>query len=272
VDDIMNLTSAGAFAPLFASPLPPPVTFVPAENEETNRRSKAAIVLGAMALAAVAIVGVAALVGARSRSSARAPTAVMATAVSAPADVSSVAATAPTPTLVMAASTAPAFGTQPAATTTQPARSAAQPARSAAHSNDTRTVTAQVPTVSTPSAVTKCCSGESEMACHMRLSAGAACGAEPPGSKSTSAPPFDRAVAARELGITMATCKRGDGPTGAGHVKVTFQPSGSVSAVDVDAPYAGTATGACIALRYRGVSVPPFAGGPLAVGKTFVIE
>jgi hypothetical protein len=106
----------------------------------------------------------------------------------------------------------------------------------------------------------------------MRISAGASCGAEPPGSTVTSAAPFDRAAAVRALGIDMASCKRSDGPTGAGHVKVTFQPNGSVSAVDVDAPYAGTATGVCIAKRYRGATIPPFAGSALAVGKTIVIE
>jgi hypothetical protein len=87
-----------------------------------------------------------------------------------------------------------------------------------------------------------------------------------------SAPPFDRPAAARALGISVASCKRGDGPTGTGHVKVTFLPSGAASAVDVEAPYAGTATGACVAQRYRGATVPPFAGGPLSVGKTFAIE
>jgi hypothetical protein len=106
----------------------------------------------------------------------------------------------------------------------------------------------------------------------MRVAAGAACSAEQPASTVTSAAPFDRAAAARALGINVSSCKRADGPTGAGHVKVTFQPSGSVSAVDVEAPYAGTATGACVAQRYRAASVPAFAGGPLSVGKTFAIE
>ncbi len=110
------------------------------------------------------------------------------------------------------------------------------------------------------------------MACQMRLSAGATCGAEPPVSREASSPPFDRPAAARALAINVTSCKRGDGPVGTGHLKVTFQPSGSVSAVDVDAPYAATATGACVAQRYRGVSVPPFAGGPLSVGKSFAIE
>jgi hypothetical protein len=44
-----------------------------------------------------------------------------------------------------------------------------------------------------------------------------------------------------------------------------------VSSVEVDAPYAGTAAGACVAQRYRTVTVPPFAGGPVAAGKSFTI-
>jgi hypothetical protein len=106
----------------------------------------------------------------------------------------------------------------------------------------------------------------------MRVAAGATCSAEPTGPTVTSAPPFDRVAAARALGVSVASCRRGDAPSGAGHVKVTFQPSGNASAVEVDAPYAGTATGSCIAQRFRGASVPPFAGAPLSVGKSFVIE
>jgi predicted Zn finger-like uncharacterized protein len=276
-DDTVNLSGGGPFAPLFAPALPPPVTFVPAENERAARRGKGPIVIGAMTLAVVAMVGVAAFAGVRSRSSAPAVTAVTAaTAVSAPADVPSVAGTAPSTDPAMAASEAPlASGTQLGAVA--PVRmgttsNVAPPSRSAAHSNDSRSVAAQAPAVSTPSTATKCCPGESEIACQMRISAGAACSAEPPASTVTSAAAFDRPAAARALGINVASCKRADGPTGAGHVKVTFQPSGSVSAVDVDAPYAGTATGACVAQRYRRAAVPPFAGGPLSVGKSFAIE
>jgi hypothetical protein len=110
------------------------------------------------------------------------------------------------------------------------------------------------------------------MACHIRVAAGASCAAEATGPTVTSAPPFDRVAAARALGINVASCKRGDAPAGAGHVKVTFQPSGNASAVEVDAPYAGTATGSCIAQRFRGASVPAFAGAPLSVGKSFLID
>jgi hypothetical protein len=107
----------------------------------------------------------------------------------------------------------------------------------------------------------------------MRLSVGAPCGeTQSASSSSGSAPAFDRSAALRALGISVASCKRPDGPTGAGHVKVTFQPTGSVSAVDVDAPYGGTRTGTCVAERYRSVNIPAFSGSPLMVGKTFAID
>lgn len=105
----------------------------------------------------------------------------------------------------------------------------------------------------------------------MRLAVGAPCGGSPSAATIGTAPPFDRAAALRALGVGVASCKRDDGPTGPGHVKVTFQPSGSASAVEIDAPYAGTAVGACVAQRFRTVTIPAFAGGPLALGKTFAI-
>jgi hypothetical protein len=88
---------------------------------------------------------------------------------------------------------------------------------------------------------------------------------------TASAPPFNRDAAARALSVNVAGCRRDDGPTGPGHLKVTFQPNGSASAVDVDAPYANTAVGACVADRFRAVTIPAFADGPLSLGKTFAI-
>lgn len=105
----------------------------------------------------------------------------------------------------------------------------------------------------------------------MRLSVGGACG-ETRSTASLPAPPFDRSAAARALGISVESCKRPDGPTGPGHVRVTFQPSGAVSAVEVDAPYSGTAVGACVAQRYRSVSMPAFSGNAITAGKTFAIQ
>ena len=168
-DDIVNLSGGGAFAPLFA----PPMTFVPAENEEPARRGKGPIVTGAMALAFVAMVSVAAFASVRSRSSASP------TRVGAPADVPSALGPAPSNTLAATANEAPpASDTRIAAVTpvrTGTTSNVAPPARSAARSNDSRSVAAQAATVSAPSAAPKCCPGESELACHMRIAAGAAC-------------------------------------------------------------------------------------------------
>ena len=108
----------------------------------------------------------------------------------------------------------------------------------------------------------------------MRISVGAACAdRETTSSKAkVDAGPFDRAAAARALSISVASCKAAAGPTGRGHAKVTFQPSGEPSAAELEAPYAGTAVGACVAQRYLSVRIPSFAGAPVNVGKTFSID
>lgn len=94
----------------------------------------------------------------------------------------------------------------------------------------------------------------------------------PPGP-STS-PPFDRSVAARSLGaVDVTSCKRPGGPTGAGHVSMTFAPDGSVATAQVDQPpFAGTAVGDCVAARFRGTRVPAFSGSSVKLGKSFVIN
>lgn len=86
-----------------------------------------------------------------------------------------------------------------------------------------------------------------------------------------SGAPFDRGAAAAALaGVNPAACKKPDGPTGSGHVTVTFEPSGSVSSAVVDSgPYPGTPVGGCIAGKYRGARVPPFGGSSVKVGKSF---
>lgn len=271
-DDIVNLGGGGAFA--FASPLGAPVVPVQSQETELPRNRKMPIMIGATALAVVAIVGVATFASARAISNAagvssQGPASAMTT-------VAPTVANAPTSAGVLAEPSAPTALLAPAASSAASAPSS--PARSPTRTTDARQIASPVSSLATggtTSASAKCCPGESESdtVCHMRLSVGAPCGAEPSTSTSTkSAPPFDRPSAARGLAISVANCKRADGPTGAGHVKVTFQPSGLVSAVDVEAPFAGTAAGACIAQRYRGVSVPAFSGGALTVGKGFALE
>ncbi len=88
--------------------------------------------------------------------------------------------------------------------------------------------------------------------------------------------PFDRGAAAGSLGTiasSLGSCKKGDGPTGSGHVKVTFSPSGNVKAVDVDQPpFAGTSVGGCVAGKFRSAHVPAFSGSEITVGKSFQIN
>ncbi len=92
------------------------------------------------------------------------------------------------------------------------------------------------------------------------------------GGGSTAA--FDRGAAAAALGgVNVQSCKKADGPTGSGHVTVTFQPDGSVQSAVVDSgPFPGTPVGGCIAGKYRGAHVPAFGGAPVRVGKSFSIN
>jgi hypothetical protein len=106
-------------------------------------------------------------------------------------------------------------------------------------------------------------------------SSGAAAGGSSSGG-GAAAGPFDRGAAAASLGgiaASVGSCKKPDGPTGSGHVTVTFAPSGSVKSAIVDsAPFQGSAVGGCIAGKFRGAHVPPFSGGDQAVGKSFSVN
>jgi predicted Zn finger-like uncharacterized protein len=87
---------------------------------------------------------------------------------------------------------------------------------------------------------------------------------------------FDRAAAMSALGGAAGAasgCKKPDGPTGSGRVRVTFAPSGTVTSASVDGPpFAGTPVGGCVAAAFRNAHVPPFAGSPVAVSKSFSIN
>jgi hypothetical protein len=86
--------------------------------------------------------------------------------------------------------------------------------------------------------------------------------------------PFDRGAAAQGLaraGMTLVTCRQPGGPTGAGHVRVAFAPSGQVTRADVDPPFAGTPVGKCIEKTFEAIRVPAFVGASVTVGKTFTL-
>ncbi len=88
--------------------------------------------------------------------------------------------------------------------------------------------------------------------------------------------PFDRAAAASALTAASASassCRRGADPSGTATVTVTFAPSGRVTSVNVAGPpFAGTATGGCIATTLRRATVPPFSGGHVTVSKRIVVQ
>ncbi len=92
-----------------------------------------------------------------------------------------------------------------------------------------------------------------------------------PADDGSGKPPFNRGEASAALAaVNIANCKKPDGPTGNGHVVVTFDPSGTVqSAVVDDGPFPGTPVGGCIAGRFRGAHVSPFSGSAVKVGKSF---
>ncbi len=95
-----------------------------------------------------------------------------------------------------------------------------------------------------------------------------------PPPTETSGPVFDRGAASRELSqVSTLPCKQSKGPTGDGHIMVTFAPTGEVQEAVVDrAPFKATAVGRCIAMQFKRTRVPKFSGAPVTVGKTFRID
>src|SRR5205807_1412631 len=57
--------------------------------------------------------------------------------------------------------------------------------------------------------------------------------------------------------VDVAACKTPKGPRGRGTIEITYGASGKATAARaIGAPYEGTPTGACVAARFRTVSVP----------------
>ena len=67
----------------------------------------------------------------------------------------------------------------------------------------------------------------------------------------------------------LVFCKKEGGVTGPGSASVTFNPDGSVASVAMDAPYAGTPTGDCVAGQFKRAKMHTFQGSPQAVKHTF---
>lgn len=88
--------------------------------------------------------------------------------------------------------------------------------------------------------------------------------------------PFDSTAAANALAFAAnkaSSCRQPGDPSGIARVTVTFTNSGKSTHALVDGPpFAGTATGGCIASTMRSATVPPFTGDRVTVKKTVVIQ
>lgn len=241
VDEIIHLGGGGAFAPALVTPdRETPTTFIAPEREKKRNLAPVAIAIASFAIAC-------ALVFAMTKKHSR-PDLVGET-VHAPVSEPVVIAATPSEEKTVVKTEAPTIDT--------PKVEAPKIA----------TPKIDAPKIVTPKLESKqetkrCCPGESETACNIRVAAGGSCVARG----------FDRDAASRAISdVKLATCKK-DGP-GSSHVKITFETNGTVSSAVVDTPpFANTQTGACVEQRYRAVKIPPFDVGPIIVGKTFTIQ
>lgn len=88
--------------------------------------------------------------------------------------------------------------------------------------------------------------------------------------------PFSPSAAADALSRAAAMasrCRRPDDPSGEVRLTVTFAPSGRVTTAQVAGPpFAGTATGSCIAEQFRSARVPEFSGQRVTMHRTVTIR
>jgi hypothetical protein len=276
VDDIMNLSGGGAFGAALAAPIlaPPPLEPVDlgviAEAPPKQNKTLIFAILGGCAFIAIAIVAAVALTrgpappegkpSATGTSSAPTPETTGAVAANDPNNPPSGATSAP-----VADNTPPPPGTGHNAAKTGPVNPGAKaPAAAAKKDDHGAAAAAPAPAPAPAPAQPKDLSGA------LAEAAGKPAEKAPAGGGGSTAA-FDRGAASAALGaVNVASCKKSDGPTGQGHVTVTFGPDGTVQSAVVDSgPFPGTAVGGCIAGKFRGAHVPAFGGSPVRVGKSF---
>jgi predicted Zn finger-like uncharacterized protein len=278
VDDIMNLSSGGAFNAALAAPVlsPPSIDqYAPSAVGGSGApgvggpgKSKALIflALGAGAFVIVAAVGATTLL---MRKGTDADTAAAGSASAAAAGPSSVAmATATgttTATPATASDTTSAAAPQASAATTDNAAAGNAPAATAA--------TTAAPAAAAPAQTM----AAAPVAPHPQAAAApapthAAAAAPPPEADQ----PFNMGEAKSRLAAAAAAaqaCKKPDGPVGTGRVIVVFGPNGGAQSATISGPpFEGTPTGACVGNKFRGVHVPVFSGSPFSVSKSFTIN
>lgn len=282
VDDIMNLSGGGAFGAALAAPIlaPPPLeaadpaVYGGVGGEAKSNKTMLLAILGGAFIIAVGIIVAVVLV---TKSS---------TTADANANPSGTVSAGASPTTSVAANdTSTATGTVTAPTATDNTPPPPGTGNAAGHTTGgSKPAGGQVVAANTPKPqhddspkLPDPPKADQPKDFNSALAQAAGQPANKPadtGGGGGSTAPFDRGAAAGSLGsINVQSCKKGDGPTGSGHVKVTFAPNGSVSAAVVDGgPFPGTPVGGCIAGKFRGAHVPAFSGGAVTVGKSFTIN
>jgi predicted Zn finger-like uncharacterized protein len=295
VDDIMNLGGGGFAAPILAPPPllapvaePPPqsapvgvAASLPAPMGGPAAPEKKSSMVGLIAGVAIgiAIVGGAAIYFLRPPPP---PAAARADTGAATAQPSAVAAVTPTPTPTAtptAAPTAAPADTAAASATpsaTPSAVAAATPADKPAAGGGAKAADKPAPGGAAAPGPVAAAQPAAAAKPDKPADPPPAATAAPAAAPAAGGNEFNRGAAASALGAAAGSaksCKKADGPTGTGRVKVTFAPSGNVTSAVVDGPpFSGTSVGGCVAAAFRGAHVPPFDGAPVVVSKSFTIN
>lgn len=287
VDDIMNLSGGGAFgaalaAPILAHPPLEPVNLGAIGADAPSKQNKTLIfaILGGFAFIAIAIFAAMVLKDPGEEASGASPTLTTTTAIAVadpatamtttPAAETSAPAESPPPPTVEDTPTPPPPGTGQSASKTAPVNTPPK----AAGGGGAKAVAAAAPAPAPAPAPASKASKATDLSGALAEAAGKKAEPSSPSGGSASTAPFDRGAAAASLGsVNVQSCKKADGPTGSGHVTVTFGPNGSVQSAVIDGgPFPGTSVGGCIAGKYRGARVPAFGGAPVRVGKSFTVN
>jgi hypothetical protein len=267
VDDIMNLGGGGgAFgtaSPMLAAPAPEVLAASAEPAAQPSGGSKNGIIFAILGGAAFLTIGVvAALVLTRKPDATEPPAERTGKTETAPSSTGAGTGTAKVdPTATATATTTAATSATPPGTATVAAKDpTGTPAHTATGGTGNTAPTAKPTTTVAANTAAPTATGPAPTAAPPK-----------PVDDGSGKPPFNRGEATAALGaVNISSCKKPDGPTGNGHVVVTFDPSGSVqSAVVDDGPYPGTPVGGCIAGKFRGPHVSPFSGSSVKVGKSF---
>ena len=273
VDDIMNLSGGGAFGAALAAPVLAAPSYSESSSDGGGAKSNKMIfaILGGFALLAAAIFGGMVMMGGKSKTDGEGATAAVGAM---PSAQTTTAAAAPDTTAPAAPAASVATPATPAtATPKAPTVGAAPPVVGGGGGSHAAAAApaAKAPEPEPPPA--PAAPPPKDLAAALGEAAGQKPKPAPAAAAATDAP-FDRGAAAAALGnVNVQSCKKPDGPTGTGRVKVTFAPSGSVQTAVIDgAPFEGTPVGSCVAGKFRGAHIPAFAGSPVTAGKSFTIN